>query len=174
MHIIGLITTIAIAVYWISRALRSTGDIADSVTRIANAPRKRKFQKAFGKTGYDLVETPIEAATVLMIATAKMDTLRGVSQAEIAAITLELENHMQMSPEDSDGIYTQMYNLTESITLPESALFPMIDILKNDIERDDATQLAAMMERVASCETIATAEQLEFIRRFKERMGLLH
>lgn len=174
MHIIGLITTIAIAVYWISRALRSSGDIADSVTRLANAPRQRKFRKSFGKTGYGLVETPVEAATVLMIATARMDTIRGVSQAEIAAITLELETHMQMSAEDADGTYTQMYNLTEAITLPESALFPMIDILKHEIERNDAIQLAAMMERVASCETAATAEQLEFIRRFKERMGLLN
>lgn len=174
MHIIGIITTIAIAIFWISRAISSTRDITHSARGIKNLPRKRKFQKAYGKTGYDLVESPVEAATVLMISTARMDTLRGVSEAEIAAITLELENHMKLEAEEADSIYRQMRGLTQEITLPESALFPMIDILKSDIDREDAMQLAAMLERVASCETSATPEQLEFIRRFKERMGLLH
>lgn len=174
MHIIGIITTIAIAIYWITRAVSSTRDIAHSSRGIKNLPRKRKFQRTYGKTGYDLVESPVEAATVLMIATARMDTLRGVSEAEIAAITLELETHMQLDSEKADSIYRQMRSLTQKITLPESALFPMIDILKSEIERDDAMQLAAMLERVASCETTATSKQLDFIRRFKERMGLLH
>lgn len=174
MHIIGLITTIAIAIFWISRAAKGSREIADAASGIANLPRKRRFKKAYGKTGYDLVETPVEAATVLMISTARMDTIRGISEAEIAAITLELENHMQLDADTADGIYRQMYGLVHEITLPESALFPMIDILKNEIDREDAQQLVAMMERVASCETIATDEQLEFIRRFKERMGLLH
>lgn len=174
MHLIGIITAIAMAIFWLSRAARGTRDIADAASGIKNLPRKRKFQKSYGKTGYDLVESPVEAATVLMISTARMDTLRGVSEAEIAAITLELENHMKLDPESADAIYRQMRGLTQEITLPESALFPMIDILKSEIDRDDAMQLAAMLERVASCETSATQEQLEFIRRFKERMGILH
>ncbi|WP_416879489.1 hypothetical protein [Litorimonas sp.] len=173
MHIIGILTTIAIAVFWISRAIRGSRDIADAARSFKNRPRQERFRKLHGKSGYDLVETPVEAATVLMIATAKMDTLRGVSEAEIAAITLQLENHMQLSTDAADGIYRQMYNLTHDVTLPETALFPMVDILKTSIERDDALALTEMMERVASCETPATAEQKEFIRRFKERMNLL-
>eukprot|EP00919_Chromeraceae_sp_WS-2016_P081948 GHVR01193442.1.p1 GENE.GHVR01193442.1~~GHVR01193442.1.p1 ORF type:complete len:175 (+),score=10.23 GHVR01193442.1:164-688(+) len=174
MHILGILTTIAIAIFWISRAARGSRDIVDVASSLANLPRKRKFQKLHGKSGYALVETPIEAATVLMIAVARVDSLRGVSEAEIAAITLQLEQNMQLGTEAADGIYRQMYNLTHEIILPETALFPMVDILKNSIDRDDALQLARMMERVATCETIATTEQMEFIRRFKERMNLLH
>lgn len=174
MHILALITTIAMAIFWVSRAARGSRDIVDAAHEIKNLPRKRKFQKAFGKTGYDLVETPIEAATVLMISTARLDNLREISAAEIAAITLELETHMHLDIDIADAIFRQMQNLTQQITLPESALFPMLDILKSNISRDDAFQLAAMMERVASCETSATHEQLDFIRRFKNRMGILN
>lgn len=174
MHIIGILTTIAIAIFWVSRAIRGSRDIADAARHFKNRPRQNKFRKLHGKSGYSLVETPVEAATILMIATARLDTLRGVSEAEIAAITLQLENHMQLDTETADGIYRQMYNLTQNITLPETALFPMVDILKTSIERDDAIELAQMMDRVANCETPATAEQKEFIRRFKERMNLIH
>lgn len=173
MHIIGILTTIAIAVFWISRAIRGSRDIADAARSFKNRPRQDKFRKLHGKSGYDLVETPVEAATVLMIATARMDALRGVSEAEIAAITLQLETYMQLNTHTADGMYRQMYNVTHSVTLPETALFPMVDILKTSIEREDAQQLAQMMDRVANCETPATAEQKEFIRRFKERMNLL-
>lgn len=173
MHIIGILTTIAIAIFWISRAIRGSRDIADAARSFKNRPRQDKFRKLHGKSGYSLVETPVEAATTLMIATARLDTLRGVSEAEIATITLQLENYMQLSTDAADGLYRQMYNLTQDITLPETALFPMVDILKTSIERDDAVELAQMMERVANCETQATAEQKEFIRRFKERMNLL-
>ncbi len=174
MHIIGLITTIAIAIFWISRAINSSRNIASSARGVANIPRQRRFKKTYGKTGYDLVKTPVEAATVLMISTARMGDFRHISEAEIAAITLELENQMKLDTDAADGIYRQMYGLVYEITLPESALFPMIDLLKSDIDRNDALQLAAMLERVASCETPATPEQLEFIRRYKERMGLLN
>jgi hypothetical protein len=174
MHIIALITTIAVAIFWISRAIGASRNIASDVSGLANLPRQRRFKKAYGKSGYELVETPVEAATVLMISTARMGEYRGISEAEIAAITLELETKMQLSADKADGTYRQMYGLVHEITLPESALFPMIDLLKSDIEREDAADLAAMLERVASCENPATPEQLEFIRRYKERMGLLH
>ena len=130
MHLIGILTTIAIAIFWISRAVRGSRDIADAARRFKNRPRQDNFRKRQGKSGYSLVETPVEAATVLMISTAKLDTLGGVSEAEIAAITLQLENYMQLNTDTADRLYQQMYNLTQSSTLPEKALFPMVDILK--------------------------------------------
>jgi len=81
---------------------------------------------------------------------------------------------MQLSKDVADGLYRQMHSLTYEITLPESALFPMVDILKNKIDRDEAKDLALMMESVARLKATANNEQSEFIRRFRERMGLLH
>lgn len=174
MHIIGILTTIAIAIFWISRAIRGSRDIADAARGLKNRSRQKRFQNLHGESGYDLVQTPVEAATILMISIARMDTLRRISEAETAAITLQLEQYMQVESDTADGIFQQMFNLSQDITLPETSLFPMVDILKKSIDRDDAQALARMMDHVANCETPATAEQKEFIRRYKERMNLLH
>jgi len=174
MHIIGIIITIATLIFWVSRAAKGVGDIADTANTIANLPRKRRFSKKYNKSGYDLVETSVEAATVMMISAARMSHEKRVTGAAELEITKQLIGNMQLSQNDADGLYRQMHSLTYDITLPESALFPMVDILKSQIDKDEAESLALMMESVARLGATANNEQSEFIRRFRERMGLLH
>ena len=174
MHIIGILIAIATLIFWVSRASRGVGDIADAANTVANLPRRRRFSKKYNKGGYDLVETPIEAANVLMIATARMSDEKRVTELVEAEIIQQLTTQMQLSGDDADGLYRQMHSLTYDITLPESALFPMVALLKNNIERDEARDLAQMLEDVANAGGPANTEQINFIRRFRERMGLLH
>jgi len=175
MHIIIAIAgAIAGILFWMSRVSRSANDIADAANTLANIPRRRRFSKKFNKSGYDLVETPIEAATVMMITAARMSYEKRVTEPAEQEITKQLTENMQLSTDDADGLYRQMHSLTYDITLPESALFPMVNILKNNIDRDEAEDLARMMEAVARLDATANQEQSEFIRRFRDRMGLLH
>ena len=175
MHIILAIAgAIAAILFWMSRVSRSANDIADAANTIANIPRRRRFSKKYNKAGYDLVETPVEAATVMMIAAARMSLDKRVTQAAEHEIINQLDEHMHLNREEADGLYRQMHSLTYNITLPESALFPMTDILKRDINRDEAEKLALMMESVARLDSTANNEQSEFIRRYRERMGLLY
>ncbi len=174
MHIIGILIAIASLIYWVSRAARGVGDIADAANTMANLPRKRRFQKKYHTSGFDLVETPVEAAAVLMISTARMSEEKRVTDSAKLEITRQLQLNMQMSGEDADGIYRQMHSLIYDIVLPESSLFPMLNILKETVDRSDAEDLAQMMETTASTDGAANTEQTEFIRRFRERMGLLN
>ncbi len=175
MHIILVIAgAIAGILFWVSRVSRSATDIADAANTLANIPRRRRFSKKFNKSGHDLVETPIEAATVMMIAVARMSLEKRVTKPAEIEIIKQLSENMQLSEDDADGLYRQMHSLTYDINLPESALFPMVAILKKDIDRDEAEGLALMMESVARLEATANHEQSEFIRRFRDRMGLLH
>ena len=175
MHIILVIAgAIAGILFWISRVSRSASEIADAANTIANIPRRRRFSKKYNKSGYGLVETPIEAATVMMIATARMSHEKRVIEPAETEIIRQLHKNMQLTEDDADGLYRQMHSLTYDIALPESALFPMIEILKRDIDRDEAEGLASMMESVARLDATANHEQSEFIRRFRDRMGLLH
>jgi len=174
MHIIGILITIATLIFWISRAAKGAGDIADAANTMANLPRRRRFSKKYNKSGYDLVETPVEAATIMMISAARMSHEKRVTGPAELEIIKQLRENMQLSSDDADGLYRQMHSLTYDITLPESALFPMVNILKSEIERDEAEGLALMMEAVARLNATANNEQSEFIRRFRERMGLLH
>lgn len=171
MHIILAIAGI---LFWVSRVSRSANEIADAANTIANIPRRRRFSKRYNKSGYDLVETPIEAATVMMISTARMSHEKRVTKPAETEIITQLNENMQLSEDEADGLFRQMHSLTYDITLPESALFPMVSILKNDINRDEAEGLALMMESVARLGATANHEQSEFIRRFRDRMGLLH
>lgn len=174
MHIIGILIAVATLIYWVSRASRGVGDIADAANTVANLPRRRRFSKKYNQSGYDLVETAVEAATVMMIAVARMSSDRRVTGPAELEIIKQLTQNMGLSQDDADGLYRQMHSLTYDITLPESALFPMVDILKNDIDRNEAEGLAVMMEDVARLDGTVNSEQSEFIRRFRERMGLLH
>lgn len=174
MHIIGILIAVASLIYWVSRASRGVGDIADAANTVANLPRRRRFSKKYNQSGFDLVETPIEAATVMMISAARMSEDKRVTERAEQEIVKQLTQNMQLSEDDADGVYRQMHSLTYDITLPESALFPMIDILKSQIDRDEAKELALMMEATARLNGTVNAEQGEFIRRFRERMGLLH
>ena len=174
MHIIGILIAVASLIYWVSRASRGVGDIADAANTVANLPRRRRFSKKYNASGFDLVETPVEAATVLMIAAARMSHDKRVTERAEQEIVAQLTQNMQLSEDNADGIYRQMHSLTYNITLPESALFPMVDILKSEIDRDDAEELALMMEAAARLDGTANTEQSEFIRRFRERMGLLY
>ena len=174
MHIIGILIAIASLIYWVSRASRGIGDIADAANTVANLPRRRRFSKKYNQSGFDLVETPVEAATVMMISAARMSDDKRVTERAEKEIVKQLTQNMQLNEEDADGVYRQMHSLTYDITLPESALFPMIDILKSQIDRDDAKELALMMEATARLDGTVNTEQGEFIRRFRERMGLLH
>ena len=174
MHIIGILVAIATLIYWVSRASRGVGDIADAANTVANLPRRRRFSKKYNQSGFDLVETPVEAATVMMISAARMSEDKRVTERAEQEIVKQLTQNMQLSQEDADSVYRQMHSLTYDITLPESALFPMSDILKSQIDRNEAEELAMMMEATARLDGTVNAEQGEFIRRFRERMGLLH
>ena len=174
MHIIGILIAVATLIYWISRASKGVGDIADAANTVANLPRRRRFSKKYHQSGYDLVETPVEAATVLMISTAKMGMVKRITPEEEGKIIDHLSKSMGLDADDADGLYRQMHSLTYDLTLPENALFPMTAILKADIDKKDAEELANMMDNVAASSGEATQEQKEFIRRFRERMGLLY
>lgn len=173
MHIIiGLLVTAATIFWWISRFSRNAGDVIDAAETVANMPRRLRHKKAVNRKGLKLVETPVEAATVLMLAISRMANDRRLSETERAQIETELVDHMALEGDQADGLIRQMEMVHHEVTLPETTLFPMVDILKASVDREDARQLARMLSRVADTDG-RTAEQIEFIRRYQERMGLL-
>ncbi|MGB3455221.1 MAG: TerB family tellurite resistance protein [Litorimonas sp.] len=173
MHIIlGILTAVGAVIFFLARLSRNAGDIADGAQTLSNLPRRLRHAKAVNRSGLDLVETPLEAATVLMIAVTRMSEDRRFSDAERRAVEDELVTQMHLHRDDADGLVRQTDILQSEITLPENTLFPMVDILRDHIDRTDAQRLAKMMDRVAQVEG-PTQEQTVFIHRYRERMGLI-
>ncbi|MEP1231141.1 MAG: hypothetical protein ABJG88_10735, partial [Litorimonas sp.] len=119
------------------------------------------------------VKTPIEAAAVLMISTARLTDARHIDDNSEAEIIKQLHQNMQLDRDHADGLYRQMRSLTHHVVLPENALFPMLKILQSSIDRQDGEELARMLDAVANASQSINSEQKEFIRRYRERMNLL-
>lgn len=180
MHIIiGFLALVGTALFWairLSANRQNIGDAANTVRGAAiqakNMPRKRKFRKAYNKGGFELIETPVEAATVLMIMMARAGDSRRIDDESRRVIESQLSTNMQLSADDADGMVRQMDGLTHDIVLPESSLTPMIKILRETVSKDDARGLADMLVQVASAETAPDGNQKEFLRRFREAFDL--
>jgi len=175
MHIIlSVLTAIAILIFWMGRAARGARDIADTAQEISNLPRKMRYRKQASKQGLDLVQGPVEAATVMMIAIARMDGTRRVSDAQEDAIIVQLVSEMQMSHEDAADLVLQMRGLTQYLIQADSVLFPMVELLKKSINSSEAKDLSNMLIEIANVEDVPNMDQTSLIRRFEERMGISH
>ena len=180
MHILAIIIGILGAGFWwalrLSAHQKNIGDAANmargAVIQAKNLPRQRRFKKAHNKNGFDLVETPVEAATVLMIMIARAGESRRIDAPERDIIEAQLATNMQISADDADGVIRQMDSITHNIVLPESAITPMTKVLRQFISRDEARDLADMLSQVASASDDPDINQKEFLRRFREGFDL--
>jgi len=173
MHIIvAILGALATILFLLSRIGKSASDLTDSANELANLPRKLRHRRKAGKQGLDLIEDPVEAATILMISVARLDGISRVSDTQGAAIARQLSENMQLEPDDAEGYVIQLRSLTGYLKQAESTLFPMVDILRNRVSKDDARDLAGMMAVIAETDGAVNAEQQSFIQQFEERMGL--
>ncbi len=181
MHILAiLLGIIGTGLFWamrLSANRKNIGDAANTIHGAAvhakNLPRQRRFKKAHNRKGFDLVEFPTEAATVLMIMMARSGDTRRMEPGEREVMETLLRTNMQLSEDDADGMIRQMDSLTHDVVLPESAIQPMTKILLDAVSKDDASDLADMLAQIAGADGDGpNVEQVEFLRRFKEPFDL--
>ena len=176
MHILAIILGLLGAGFWwtmrIAANRKNIGDAANmargAVIQAKNLPRQRRFRKAHNKAGFELVETAVEAATVLMIMIARAGSSRRIDDKERDVIEDQLVANMQFSADDADGMVRQWDSLTHDIVLPESSITPMSKVLHDFIGRDDASDLADMLAQVAAAESDVDINQKEFLRAFRD------
>ncbi len=174
MHIlVGVLAAIAAVIFYTSRISRGAADLVDAANELGNLPRRLRYRKKAGKTGLDLVETPTEAATILLISIARMEKFCRVSDDQAHAMIRILSEQMHVDKDYADDLVVHMRALSHHLNQPESTLFPMIKILQSAINRQEAQELSMMMAEMAAFDTPANDRQIDFIRRFKDRMGLL-
>ncbi len=180
MHIIlGFVALVGTALFWalrLSANRKNISDAANTVRGVAihakNLPRQRRFKKAHNKRGFDLIETLVEAATVLMIMIARAGQSRRIEDNARATMEAQLITNMQLTPDMADGMIRQMDGLTYDIVLPESAITPMTKVLRKYVGKEDAKDLAEMLVQVASSGDAPDINQKEFLRRFREGFDL--
>ena len=174
MHILIAILGLAAGAFWYFRVFsQGASEVADAATTIANIPRRRRFAKAARTEGYALLETPVEAATALLVSLAKMGRAKAVTDAERARILKTLTGFMHQERDEADDLLTQIEAFLFTRIQHMDAVAPCVRILHPALERGIAEGLADEMEELAATDGAATADQVRFIANYRERMGLL-
>ena len=170
--IIGILTTLAVLIFWISRAAQGAHHITDAASQIANLPRKLRYQKRVGRSGLDLIEDAREAAAVLMVAVARLSGDGRVSAAENKRIEDIVRDDLGWRADDVEDFVLNIRWLTRDYKQPDSVLRPMINFLQKNVSTKEAFDLRDMMESVAAI-TGPTDAQTDLIRRYSDGMNLI-
>ena len=177
MHILGIIIAVATAIFWVSRAARGAKDVVDVANTLRNMPRRMRFKGKAGKRGVDLIDSPMEAATVLMVSVAKLSDYAHehdglISGASTSQIIATLKSYMKISAVEADELLTQMRWAVKDLAQPDTALAPMTNVLSKAINRAEADDLSDMLKKISQVDGEPNNAQQAFIDRMRERLGL--
>ncbi|PHR57179.1 MAG: hypothetical protein COA43_12380 [Robiginitomaculum sp.] len=177
MHIIGVIIALATAVFWIGKAAGGVNNIANAASTLQNMPRRNRFRKNASKRGIDLIDNPLEAATILMVCTARLSDYAHqhdglISDSAKGNIVAALRKHMQISIPESEDLLTHMSWASQDLALPEVALVPMANILTKNINRAEALDLSDMLTAISHADGTPNTDQESFVAHFRDRVGL--
>ncbi|MBL4853129.1 MAG: TerB family tellurite resistance protein [Robiginitomaculum sp.] len=177
MHILGIIIAVATAIFWVSRAARGAKDVMDVANTLRNMPRRMRFKNKAGKRGLDLIDNPMEAATILMVSVAKLSDYAAthdglISGASTGRIIDILKTYMKISAVEADELLTQMRWTVKGLAQPDTALASMTTVLSAKIRRAEADDLSDMLSKISQADGKPNPEQQAFINRVRERLGL--
>jgi len=116
------------------------------------------------------VTDPVEAATALMVAVARMDTIGKVSPGQARRISDELQNNMDLQPPDAIYMVKVIRNMSRHLNRPQSMSPVMIKALSGQLREKEINDLTAMMTRIAECEGPMNRDQIEFIARIRDAL----
>lgn len=173
MHIlIGLIVTIGTIAWWILRLSRGARQVMGAAETVSGLHKKIRDRKARPPKGFETIQGPVDAATLLMVSVAQRAGHETLREAERTQIARELLDHMALEPNNADAAIQQAEMEALSRIDKQQTLIAMTGFLKSTVTREESRQLARMLGRVADAGG-RKREQLEYIRQFQERMGLL-
>ena len=123
------------------------------------------FRSAISK-----ISEPIDGATALMVATARMDNIGKVSDAQKAVILKNLETYMALSPKDAEIKLRSIRDYSRQLNRAQSVLVPALRTLQGHLDRSEIDQLTDMLKSVASVESDSNKDQNDFIRKVHDEL----
>ncbi len=116
------------------------------------------------------VDDPVEAATALMVAIARMDTIGKITPAQSQMIAGELQTHMGLSAGDAKARVKNIRNISRHLNRPQSMGPIMTKVLNGRLTETEITDLTAMMTRIAEKEGAMNRDQMEFITSIRDAL----
>lgn len=170
--VIAIVTGVAMVIFWLGRAAKGTSEIVDAAEGLANLPRRYRYQKKAGRSGLALISDVREAAAVLLVAVARLSGDGRVNDIEQKAIEHVLVENMAWAQDDVEDFVLNIRWLTRDLKQPLSTLRPMTSLIQKQVSKQEADDLAHMLTEIAITSSAATNAQTNFIRKYRENMGL--
>jgi len=115
---------------------------------------------------------PVNAATSLMVAVARMDTMGKVSGKQAQQIRRELEANMAMTPAQASAVLESTRQLTRHLNRSQSILSKVKLALKGKLTETEIAELVGMLTRVAEVESAMNRDQVEFIAEVRDAVDV--
>ena len=145
------------------------------VVSISNNGQRGQSSQKSGKiplrSRLHAIKDPIEAATVLMIAVARIGNLGKVSSSQSTAIIRELETEMGLDIRTAKKMAQRLRNDSRYLNRSESTLPIMTKVLES-ISTDEADSLTEILKRIAIVENPINTNQNAFIDEFQRSMKI--
>ena len=116
------------------------------------------------------ISDPVEAATALMVAVARMDTIGKVSPGQARLIADELQRNMSMDPRSAVHLVKTIRDISRHLNRPQTMGPNMVKALSGQLTDTEISDLTAMMTRVAEREGAMNRDQIEFIAQIRDAL----
>ena len=122
------------------------------------------------KPAIQKITDPLDGATALMIALARMDDIGKISPAQDKIIRDNLQTHMQQSASDADKRIRKIDDFSRHLNRAQSVIVPAIRTLHEKLTKKEIEELVDMLIGVAQADSPMNKDQKEFIGIVKDEL----
>jgi len=174
MHIVlgllGLLAAIGAIAWRINMAMKGAEVIKDVAQTTANLPRKMRFKAKANRQRLSAVEDPREAAAILLLGMARAGG--EVTKEHKQAIRSRMESEFGVTQTISEELLARASWYSANIADPADLVPRMTDFLVKHVSATELAQVSTMLEAVARVEAEGAPDQVEYLRRYRQKAGL--
>jgi uncharacterized tellurite resistance protein B-like protein len=175
MHIVlgllGLLAAIGAIAWRINMAMTGAEIIKDVAQTTANLPRKMRFKAKANRQRLSAVEDPREAAAVLLLGMARAGG--EVTKEHKQTIRSRMEIEFGVTQAISEELLARASWYSANVADPADLVPRMADFLAKHVGAPELAQVSTMLETIASVEAESNPDQDEFLRRYRQKAGLI-
>lgn len=169
MHIlIGLITAAA-GLFWALNRLQNSGVNLNSFNPFFWA-RRRKWQNQLGTKPIHQLENPIDCASVLMVAIAKMDG--DITREQKSEIITMFRDELGLSSDAAAESYGASSYMLQEVVNIVGEVKNILAPTKDQFERHQKESLLKMLKKIATTEGPTSKEQNAYITEVENQLEL--
>ncbi len=171
LALLGAIAGLGVLVWRISMASQGARAIGDAAGEVANLPRKMRFRSRANQKGLSVVDDPREAAAILLLGIARSGC--EVTVEDKVGIRAVMMQRFELGEDDANELLARAAWLSEGLHNPDDGIARMTQLIARTTSPRELSELAAMLETIASTDGNPTVAQENYLAQYPRRAGLV-